>query len=135
MTTRRKAGALRKKPAAKRKKVSAPRARRSTAKTSRTQRAAYAPRATPPVFPAECTIAQANEMKAGLARLLAAPGCVTLDLSPIRRVDTAAMQVLAAFIRERRAAGNAVECRGATEPFLDTANVLGLADLFGAATP
>ena len=82
-------------------------------------------------FPADCTIAQAGDLKAQLARVLEEPTAVTLDLSAVRRIDTAALQVLTIFIRERRAAGRDVECRGASDAFLVTADVLGLRALFG----
>jgi ABC-type transporter Mla MlaB component len=72
-------------------------------------------------------------MKSQLARMLAKPACVTLDLSSIRRIDTAALQVLAAFILDRRAAGHAVSCSGASEPFMLTAELLGLSALFSSA--
>jgi ABC-type transporter Mla MlaB component len=85
-------------------------------------------------FPADCTIAQAGDLKAQLARLLEEPTAVTLDLSAIRRIDTAALQVLTVFIRERRAAGRDVECRGASDAFLVTADVLGLRALFSPVT-
>src|ERR1044072_9161158 len=44
-------------------------------------------------FPADCTIAQAGEGKASLAKLIARQASITLDLSQIRRIDTAALQV------------------------------------------
>lgn len=106
MKTRRKTGGTRKKPAARR---------------ERTVMSAIA---------AECTIAHARALKSRLARVLATRSCVTLDLSAVQRVDTAGMQVVAAFIRERRAAGRPLQCRGATEPFLVTARLLGLSALF-----
>ena len=81
-------------------------------------------------FPADCTIAQSGDLKAQLARALDEPAAVTLDLSPIRRIDTAALQVLTVFIRERRAAGRDVGCSGASDAFLVTADVLGLRALF-----
>jgi phospholipid transport system transporter-binding protein len=81
-------------------------------------------------FPSDCTIAQAGDLKAQLAPLLDEPAPVILDLSEIRRIDTAALQVLTVFIRERRAAGREVECRGASDAFLVTAEVLGLRALF-----
>ena len=81
-------------------------------------------------LPADCTIAQAHELKADLARVLASPAAVTLELSAVRRIDTAALQVLTSFIRERRAAARGVECRGASDAFLATADVLGLRALF-----
>jgi anti-anti-sigma regulatory factor len=79
---------------------------------------------------ADCTIAQAGAIKKRLARVLGKPAPVTLDLSDVRRIDTAGLQVLAAFIRERRAAGRGVQCQGASESFLITANLLGLGALF-----
>ena len=80
--------------------------------------------------PADCTIAQTGDLKADLARVLDLPAAVTIDLSAVRRIDTAALQVLTSFIRERRAAGRGVECRGASDAFLATADVLGLRALF-----
>jgi anti-anti-sigma regulatory factor len=84
-------------------------------------------------FPADCTIAQAEDIKSQLARMLAKPAGVTLDLSTIRRIDTAALQVLTSFIRDRRAAGREVSCSGASEPFMLTAELLGLSALFSSA--
>lgn len=133
MTTRRKTGnKSRKKPAAPRPKATASRARASAParRASGTRKAASAKNAALAAFPVDCTIAQAADMKAQLVRLLARPAGVTLDLSAIRRVDTAALQVFSAFIRERRSAGRAVECQGASEAFLVTADVLGLRALF-----
>lgn len=83
---------------------------------------------------ADCTIAQAGAMKSQLAKVLSASGAVTVDLSGVRRIDTAGFQVLAAFIRERRAAGRDVRCDGATEAFSVTASLLGLGALFGSVT-
>ena len=104
-------------------------AKSSTAKTPATKghTAEAAPLAS---VPADCTIAQAGDLKADLARVLDLSAAVTLDLSAVRRIDTAALQVLTSFIRERRAAGRGVECRGASDAFLATADVLGLRALF-----
>ncbi|HEY1284190.1 MAG TPA: STAS domain-containing protein [Steroidobacteraceae bacterium] len=79
---------------------------------------------------ADCTIAQAGVLKSQLAKVLGTAGAVTVNLSSVRRIDTAGFQVLAAFIRERRAAGRAVQCEGATESFSVTASLLGLGALF-----
>jgi phospholipid transport system transporter-binding protein len=84
--------------------------------------------------PADCTIAQSGDLKADLARVLDLSAAVTIDLSAVRRIDTAALQVLTSFIRERRAAGRGVECRGASDAFLATADVLGLRALFSPVT-
>jgi ABC-type transporter Mla MlaB component len=131
MTTRRKPGSLRKKPAAPKKatasraRASGPARRVAASKPARLEKSAALA-----AFPADCTIAQSEDMKARLAPLLTKPARVTLDLSNIRRVDTAALQVFTVFIRERRTAGRDVECKGASEAFLVTAEVLGLRALF-----
>jgi phospholipid transport system transporter-binding protein len=143
MTTRRKAGkksAPAKKAAVARARTSAP-AQRSVAKSAVSKaaaasstvgkgRASAANDASLATLPADCTIAQADDLKKDLARVLAKPAAVTIDLAAVRRIDTAALQVLTSFIRERRTAGRNVECRGASDAFLATADVLGLRALF-----
>ena len=116
---RTRAGSASKRSAAPRKAKAA--ARKPTAIAAKAQSAALA---------ADCTIAQAAAIKAKLARALASASPVTLDLSEVRRIDTAGLQVLATFIRERRSAGREVQCEGATESFLLTAQLLGLGALF-----
>jgi ABC-type transporter Mla MlaB component len=115
MKTRRKTGPGRAQKAARGK-------RPSLARQSGTPRVA--------ALAADCTIAQSAAIKAQLARLMGAPAAVTLDLHAVRRIDTAGLQVLAAFIRERRTAGRIVECQGASESFSVTASLLGLGALF-----
>jgi ABC-type transporter Mla MlaB component len=107
---------------------------KSAAKSAAAKGRASAGTAPLATIPTDCTIAQANDLKADLARVLAKPAVVTLDLSAVRRVDTAALQVLTSFIRERRAAGRGVECQGASDAFLATADVLGLRALFSPVT-
>ncbi len=105
--------------------------------TGRAQKASQPPRASQPAkaaLAADCTIAQAMAIKAQLAKVVSRPAAVTLDLASIRRIDTAGFQVLAAFVRERRAAGRGVEFQGASEAFSVTANLLGLGALFGTVT-
>ena len=82
---------------------------------------------------ADCTIEHAPALHAQLAKVLADRACVTLDFSAVKRCDTAGLQLLAAFIRERREAGLDVALTGTSENFQATANVLGLAALFDAA--
>jgi len=78
---------------------------------------------------ADCTIPHAAELRASLARIVGKPS-VTLDLTSVRRIDTAGVQVLAAFILERRAAGHPVRFQGATAEFVNTVKLLGLGALF-----
>lgn len=128
MTTRRKAGSVQGRKAAPRKKA-ASRVRASAPVARASAKSASSAR-TGAMFPADFTIAQTDGVKQQLARIVAKPASVTLDLSAIRRIDTAGLQVLLAFIRERRAAGRVVACSGATESFAVTAQMLGLGAVF-----
>ncbi|HEV7135688.1 MAG TPA: STAS domain-containing protein [Steroidobacteraceae bacterium] len=78
---------------------------------------------------AECTVAAADSLKAELARRLDESGPVTLDVSALQRIDTAALQLLAAFIRDRRTAGRAVTWRGRAAALDSAAARLGLHDM------
>jgi ABC-type transporter Mla MlaB component len=125
MTTRRKTGTGRTQKAAPAKRPAASRLGKVSARQGAPRTAALA---------ADCTIAQAMAIKAQLAKVVSRPAAVTLDLSCIRRIDTAGFQVLAAFVRERRAAGHDVQFHGASDAFSVTANLLGLGALFGTVS-
>jgi ABC-type transporter Mla MlaB component len=75
---------------------------------------------------AECTVADASSLKAGLAKLLDESGIVTLDVSAVQRIDTAGLQVIAAFVRERESEGRQVEWRGSAPALTAAAKLLGL---------
>ena len=81
---------------------------------------------------ADCTIEHAPGLHKQLARVLANRACVTLDFSAVKRCDTAGLQVLVAFIRERRDAGGELELASLSESFLATAQLLGLRAVFEA---
>lgn len=87
---------------------------------------AKAPRAPALRLAAECTVAQADSLKAGLTRLVDEATAVTLDVSALQRIDTAGLQLLAAFVRDRRAAARAVEWRGRAPALDAAADLLGL---------
>ena len=78
---------------------------------------------------AECTVADASTLKAGLARLLDDSGVVTLDVSAVQRIDTAGLQVLATFVRERESRGRQVEWHGTAPALSAAAKLLGLSSL------
>jgi len=80
---------------------------------------------------ADCTIEHAPGLHAQLLKMLGERACVTLDVSAVKRCDTAGLQVLVAFVRERREAGQPVEVKGATESFIGPATLLGLGAAFG----
>src|SRR5262249_34368476 len=50
---------------------------------------------------AECLVSGASTLKESLAGLLDEPQPITLDITSLQRIDTAGLQVLTAFIRER----------------------------------
>jgi ABC-type transporter Mla MlaB component len=144
MTTRRKPGNRRKTQAAPRKRPAARNASAASrkrqpvraARKSKSSKRTSAPvrRNEPATFPAECTIAQADELKSMLEPMLSSPERVTLDLSTVRRLDTAGLQVIVSFIRTRLAAGHDTECLGATDAVLTTASLLGLGELIRPGT-
>ena len=83
---------------------------------------------------AECTVADASSLKAGLARLLEESGVVILDISAVQRIDTAGLQVIATFVRERESHGREVEWRGNAPALSAAAKLLGLSALLKLPT-
>lgn len=79
---------------------------------------------------AELSIRKADALRTGLLPLVDAPA-VTLDASDVARVDTAAMQVLAAFAAQRGSAGHMTDWQGADGPMVDAARMLGLCQTLG----
>ncbi len=54
---------------------------------------------------AECTVASADDLKSGLAELVTKGKTVTLDVRAVQRIDTAGLQLLAAFCPRPRSSG------------------------------
>ena len=127
-----------KRPASKRvrprptKRSAAPRrpaaARKVASRTSRKSRGADNGLLT---LASDCTVAEADALKSELARRLQESGPVVVDVSALQRIDTAALQLLAAFVRDRRTAGRAVEWRGRAPALAAAAGLLGLNDMLG----
>jgi ABC-type transporter Mla MlaB component len=80
-------------------------------------------------LPAQCTLADAESLKFTLTRLLRNVKPVTVDARAVLRIDTASMQLLAAFARERATSGLAVAVGGASAEFLQATRLLGLTHL------
>jgi len=78
---------------------------------------------------AECTVAEADAIKSQLEQRLHESACVLMDVTALQRIDTAALQLLAAFVRDRRTAGLAVEWRGPAPALQTAAALLGLNDM------
>jgi ABC-type transporter Mla MlaB component len=86
-----------------------------------------------PALGEQCTLAEAESLKGALIRLLEEPRPVVVEIAALRRVDTAGLQLLAAFVRDRRAAGRQVEWRGRAPALDAAAAVLDLRDLLELA--
>jgi anti-anti-sigma regulatory factor len=84
---------------------------------------------------AECTVADASSLKSGLAKLLEDSGVVILDISAVQRIDTAGLQVIATFVRERRSRGRVVQWLGHAPALTNAARLLGLGDLLKLPAP
>jgi ABC-type transporter Mla MlaB component len=78
---------------------------------------------------AECTVSDAGSLKERLAGLLAEPQAVTLDVTALQRIDTAGLQVITAFVRERTSQGRPVEWHGTAPVLATAARLLGLTSL------
>jgi phospholipid transport system transporter-binding protein len=85
------------------------------------------------VLTPECTVAEAESLKAELARRLAVAEPVIVDVSVLQRIDTAGLQLLAAFVRDRRTAGRSVQWRGRASALDAAAGLLGLNDMLELA--
>jgi ABC-type transporter Mla MlaB component len=78
---------------------------------------------------AECTVADAASLKSELGKLLDQEATVTLDVGSVQRIDTAGLQVIAAFVRERETHGRNVVWQGTTPAFSNAVELLGLGSL------
>ena len=78
-----------------------------------------------------CTVKDAAQFKIDLCNCVDSPECVVLDVANVERVDTAALQLLCAFVRDRRARGLKVEWRGHSAPLLEAAELLDMRTLLG----
>jgi len=78
---------------------------------------------------AECTVSDAGSLKESLAALLNEPQAVTLDVTALQRIDTAGLQLITAFVRERAGHGRPVEWQGTAPVLATAAQLLGLTSL------
>jgi ABC-type transporter Mla MlaB component len=83
---------------------------------------------------AECTISQVADLKEALQCVVAVEMPVTLDCHAVKRVDTAGMQLLAAFIRERQVMNGVALLKEVPPAMLDAARLLGLNAMLGLSS-
>jgi anti-anti-sigma regulatory factor len=81
-------------------------------------------------FASSCTVRDCAAIKSALADLRAAKDEIILDVSAVERIDTAVIQLLCAFVRDRKAKHGSKDSKvvwlGNSESFLDAVHVLGL---------
>jgi len=110
--------------------------KRPSTKAARTQRSTRGKTRRRPVrggalsLQAECTLAEAEGLQLRLAKRLHDVKPVTLELGAVRRIDTATMQLLAAFVRDRTASERPVRVGQVSPTFLEAARLLGLGPVF-----
>jgi ABC-type transporter Mla MlaB component len=88
-------------------------------------------RSTTLALASECVICGASPLKESLAALLDEPLPVTLDITAVQRIDTAGLQVITAFVRDRAGHGRKVEWQGTAPALTAAAQLLGLTSLLG----
>jgi phospholipid transport system transporter-binding protein len=82
------------------------------------------------LLPPQCLTRDAAQLKQQLLPHVN-DTAVSIDTHQIERIDSAAMQVLLAFVRDRRSQQRAINWLGLNEVFVDSAQVLGLEQLLG----
>ena len=78
---------------------------------------------------AQCSIKDAAALQAELVAALKPVGEVTIDTSAVERIDTAAVQLLCAFVQHCSTESRTVHWRGDCTVLRDTASQLGVQSL------
>jgi phospholipid transport system transporter-binding protein len=82
-------------------------------------------------LPCSCTVKDAANLKVELCRHLETADCVVVDAANLERIDTAALQLLCAFVRDREARGLKVQWRGDSAALQEAVDLLALRPLLG----
>lgn len=85
------------------------------------------------VLAANCSVKDAATLKTSLCAVAEEITAVTLDASAVERVDTATMQLLCAFVRDRSARNQSIVWRGKSQAMNDAVRLLGVHELLGFA--
>jgi ABC-type transporter Mla MlaB component len=85
------------------------------------------------VLAANCSVKDAASLKTSLCAVANESAAVTLDASAVERVDTATMQLLCAFARDRNARKQSIVWRGQSQALHDAIRLLGVGSLLGVA--
>lgn len=76
-----------------------------------------------------CTVKDAAALKVSLCAVVNADEPVVLDAGSVERIDTATIQLLCAFVRERVERSQAVVWQGTSAALLEAARLLGVQTL------
>jgi ABC-type transporter Mla MlaB component len=102
---------------------------------------AAAPASQPVVtLDSNCTVKDAAALKQALCAVLDNEATVVIDVGAVDRIDTAAIQLLCAFVRQRAADAHGVAWRGTPSALREAAGLLGVRELLmlpadGGAAP
>lgn len=83
------------------------------------------------VLASNCSVKDAAALKTSLCACSNHGDAVTLDVSAVERVDTATMQLLCAFVRDRSDRNQSVTWRGESAALQDAVRLLGVGALLG----
>lgn len=83
------------------------------------------------VLAANCSVKDAAALKVSLCAVANDSAPVTVDASALERVDTATVQLLCAFVRDRSGRNQSVTWRGDSPALQDAARLLGVRGLLG----
>ena len=86
------------------------------------------------VLAANCSVKDAAALKTTLCAVAKQSADVTLDVSAVERIDTATMQLLCAFARDRSGRKQGVTWIGVSPAVQDAASLLGVRALLGFET-
>ena len=75
---------------------------------------------------ANCTIRDCGTLKADLSAVLASPAAVSIDVSALERIDTAAIQLLCALVRDRKGRQLGVTFSGKSAALTEAVRLLGV---------
>lgn len=78
---------------------------------------------------ANCSIKEVATLRQQLIAAVDASGPVVIDAAAVERIDTATLQVLYAFVRDRLAGDREVTWQGVPAALTDAARLLGIRDL------
>ena len=83
------------------------------------------------VLPSNSAVKDAAALKVALVKVVALPGTVSLDVRSVERVDTATLQLLYAFVRDRAQRKLAVEWLGCPKALIESSRLLGVHTMLG----